>query len=32
MQDQMEAGEAIDMHIPPIMQTVYDAIFKRLVT
>jgi hypothetical protein len=32
MQDQMEIGQAADVHIPLVMQTVFDATFKRIVT
>lgn len=32
MQFQMEVGEAADVRISLVMQTVYDATFKRIVT
>jgi hypothetical protein len=28
----MEIGQAADVHIPLVMQTVFDATFKRIVT
>lgn len=32
MRDQMEVGQAAAVHIPLVMQTLYDATFKRIVT